>query len=1124
MANNGFGILPSSMNVALNIITHRATENDDDLSGTESINRASVSPSGWAADSWHSMRVDWTIPKGNYAKLAFLWREYDSTDNWQLVDSSVFNCQAHWLEVDDTSNPDSNALRLPGVFSIQGVEEDARASTVTIQIAKAEASGAYDYDSDLDSFGVLRPNRMMEVYTGFNTQGAGNTPADTDWVPMGRYFIDNIRLDRSDTNDILSVSARDTRKKAEQQVNLLFPNVLSYDLAGYDSDAVWDEPMGTMRWVAYDSWTLAEAIRDLLSHSGFTTEQLWAKDAKGNFKIEENDIRLGRSSIFRLKLPVTNKDEDLKYSFQPGAKVLDLVNGLVQEHGYEWGMDASGDAYCREANNPTQYAADASGSAGPITYTSGTWNRTDNIKSLAGVFYDMPSGTGLIDIAPTENFEAYNLIFERQTDPGVITVLTDGAIESGWEDYSIMFDREWFHRDGDFPASGINPTVLEVGRALSDSTHTIQIEASGNIHFGGVELFSRDRENPDITYDKTRVLRLNVDNTDLNIRNDVIIAGAERGTDTDDLIHSRSTDILSMARPSAKNYVGEQKMLIAPNPALTRQDVVDWTSLAVLKRHRTLADIVEYQIPGAPHLELGDCINITDADAGFSASNDFWVNRLQWRTEPGNFTQSVRLSPYKPYPSFKPVLEASAPSGVMTDFVMFKTDGSTLDPDATPSGYFNPAWADRADPIFLQMDFDLWNSSYVTLEVKDAYTNKTQMIQLEDELLEPGQYTYFWNGRWYSREDESQSYSYAPRDPDQDAAWWSWYQDQDDLHRSGKRGRTGYSFIEATYSVADDDTQADVVRATNTDKTTVDYFETQLSRPAAVTVFLDPNWGQPVNATQSDGVPFGGRADVYNDEHTATTEAGKKGFRFNVGHLYEDAKYLIEGWLDLHILVTDSTSQSDNPRLWYYPMRFTAESFSRGRHLWYIADEDTDPWTLQLVSGETDFLPPGQGQGSGYDFLLNPEGLTVFADTSRSAFKTRIAEIGGGFVPPTFKRVPEEIERRAIPFRVGYLDDLNRQFGGGSKVVNASWSFEIDITSINRAGEHTDTHPIGRVYRLEDSSYSSNKHCVFPSSDWDDFNRAGGWASLRNFKYGSVNKNRMVHFTSNNSGIGYAYD
>ena len=1139
--NNSSGIAVASLNESLRIKTHTAPGNEDDLVGqisTPSDHPGAVNQLTWTAGSWHVMRLDWLVRAGAYAKFVLLWKMFYE-DSWELVDSTVINTQSYRLGVDDRTNPDSTAVTLPGVLSIAGVDEVGKTSTITIDIAKVEPSGAYDYDAARDSYGVLRPNRMLEVYTGFNTQGVGNTPALTDWVGAGgfKYFIDNVKLVRVDGNDTLRITARDTRKKAEQQVNLLFPDVLSFDVAGI-KDGIWGEPDGRIRrrLPLYDRWTLANTTRDLLLHSGFSSGQLWAKNEDGTFKITESNIKLGREGILTAgDEESSNIPADAKYSFVPGAKVLDLVNKLAEEHGYDWGMDASGDVFMREANNPVQYAADSSGVGDIMTYV-GDWTRVDNIDSFAGIYTEMDSSTGNIIINPTESFEAYNLIFERFSSAGTVTVKTDGAIVSGFENFQLWFDREWFHYDGVFPASGVNPTILEIGKALTKTTHTITVQTAGgadSVRFGGVELFTRDRENPDITFDKTRVLKLTVDNTDANIRNDVIIAGAEKGQDTNEIIHSRSTDILSMTNINAKNYVGEPKILIAPNPSLTRQDVVDWTSLAVLKRHRTLADIVDYQVPGVPHLELGDCINITDADAGFSADNDFWVRKQAWKVSPGNFTQTVSLNPYKPFPSYRPLVEPAAPTGVVTEFLMSKHPAGVLNPPA----FYDPNLSTDNPPILVKVEFDLWKTTYINLQVRSLIPGpppggvQAHLIP-NQTLLEPGHYTFFWNGRWYDQQGTGTNYTYAPKNPSWDGDQWRDYQNKTDPIEGGRLGNAqiggptfGYSDIHIGWQEVSDETQKGNDTAKNKDDRDLRYFKTSIGRRTTGFIIADT-----VNAKEGDGIEHGGRAEVDTQEDTANS--GLNGVVFTAIHLWDDAKYEFSGSLDLHMFISVDNTIANGGTYYKYPMKFgvirqggniVANSFLSGANLYEITNTSVTPWLSQASTGITELREAGSSQ-----WLIDFNNLELFADgTSISIGRSglgRPADIGTNIIKP---------------YREDYLDHYASLHGGGSKVVSIGWDLVLRVRMVNGAGDTIDTTTNStRSYKLESGNYTSNKHFTLPHEQvingstpaGPNFVNRGTVAQHRRIKNGSLSTEdnhpsmRSVHFTSSDGTIDWSYD
>lgn len=1115
-ASSSSSSYPSALLSGDKVISTTASANADALSGGTWSN-------SWAADSAHTIRLDWTLYKGAYSKCILLWRPVGETD-WRLVDSSVVNTEASLMTVDDTMNPASDALRLPGVMRLQGTHERGRASYATFEVALGEASGAYTYDADTDSFGVLRPNRMVKVYTGYNTNSVGTTPASTDWIQDGTYFIDSVALNRTDGQDVLRVSCRDTRKKAADSLNLLYPNILSYDLAGYNSDGVLLDPDGTLRWVAYDSWTLAKAFRDVLFHAGFSSEQLFAQDSNGNYLIEENSIRLDRGKQYRLKLPQATKQEDLKFAYDPGMALLDIANDLAEKFGYEWGVNYQGNVYFKRANNPNQYAVDDA----TITYASGTWTESDHIKSYKGLEKTISSGTGQISITPSESFRAFNLIFNRLTDTGEISVSVDGSPVTGWQNYDLTSDVEWYWRDGNRPADGVNPSVLEVGRNLADSTHTITIDTTGALSFGGLEVYVEDRTLPDITFANSRVTRLEVENTDQNIRNDVTVAGDEKGVGIDELIYARSIDIKSVTNPASKNYIGTKRPIIYPDPSINRQDVVDYQSLAILKRYRTLADQVNFEIPSAPHLEIGDTIQITDGTSGLTGNN-FWVNQLSWQADPDRLVMTTRLDPYPPYPSYDELDEPSDPTGVVTDFTISRTDGNTLDPafftDNTLSQYVGPdshfgcyigRFSEEDEPVFIQIDFSLWKTSVVTLLIKDATSMSTVAVIADQELMTWGKHTYLWDGKWFDADHST--YRYFPVDPDWDIEedLKKYFNRRDPFKTSGNLGDVsppqasfwtgaGYFIVEMIVTPVFSPETKSVKRAVNADDTSLDRVKVILPKTYPFNV-PQIQLDHPTYSNTELATDIGARYEVYPDEFTPS---GVTGIKYDMSFSGQEVKVSFYGTLDCFVLLSDTADLSANTvDLLVYRQDWDMESIAAGPHLYLITDEVGTPWTKQLVAGETDFLSPGD-----FSFVFDIEGMPL---KNRKFQKIELRRVGTEYRQYSVED-PADFHKRVVPFTSNYLELFNNLYP--DRYVSAAFYLYVTMKAVPRNGIDSVVYSPFE-YKLESSNYASNKHTVYPYAAPFTYEDWGGWAYTTERR---PDLNRKVHFTCYGTP-NYSYD
>lgn len=289
----------------------------------------------------------------------------------------------------------------------------------------------FTFNLDTMSYGILRPNRLVEFSAGYMVNG------QQEYVKRFTGFIENIQPRHSKRSDgtiekTLDVTCLDARVQAVgQPVTKIedmgispLPNDLSYDIAGiFTTDIEPSKANGAIRPPAFDSWNLADVIRTVLTQNGYLSSQLYAKDAHGNFLIEDRGVRLERTPAYphritttysgrtekkewmvrdfqaewKLSLvfgvmgwyqprsrwiPVTETQEiDYLYQFNIDDDPISKLTEVCESYGLQFGQNACGNVYMRYPNNPiikNTHADDADG-GDKASYTSSTL--TDTSKS-----------------------------------------------------------------------------------------------------------------------------------------------------------------------------------------------------------------------------------------------------------------------------------------------------------------------------------------------------------------------------------------------------------------------------------------------------------------------------------------------------------------------------------------------------------------------------------------------------------------------------------------------------------------------------------------------------------------------------------------------------------------------
>ena len=347
------------------------------------------------------------------------------------------------------------------------------------------------YDLATDSFGVLRKGRLIKAYMGYQLDGKPDlvqrfTGLIEDIVPRHAVSGDGA------TSWTLDVTCLDARTLATgvpvTRIEDLplggLPNDLSYDIAQVFPETVAAQgPDGSVRPPAWDRWNLAKVVRTVAYQCGFMSSQLWAKDAHGNFLIEDRDVYLECTPVYpfnvasklgsravaedvvrSLNVGVTNRETlepflsettpsfvwfhahkvwgeyadaiEFPYIFrfnvdtEPWQGLLDIC----QSYGLELGVNTEGNVYVRYPANPKIYNMRASSSDDSgnyvLTHDGNGWTYEDDpyaignevLKSTLEASYMLAirfTGVGIKLILPRTAVGGSRVIVAID-DPGVV--------------------------------------------------------------------------------------------------------------------------------------------------------------------------------------------------------------------------------------------------------------------------------------------------------------------------------------------------------------------------------------------------------------------------------------------------------------------------------------------------------------------------------------------------------------------------------------------------------------------------------------------------------------------------------------------------------------------------------
>jgi len=581
-------------------------------------------------------------------------------------------------------------------------------------------------------------------------------------------------------------------------------------------------------------------------------------------------------------------------------------------------------------------------------------------------------------------------------------------------------------------------------------------------------------------------------------------------------------DAKSVENPASKNYVGERKPFIIPNQQVIRQDVLDFQAQSVLDRYGRIRDIVSVDIKGDPRVEIEDTIQISDSDSGLS-NERFWVNKISHRATPALATTVLRLDPYKPTPSFKSPTEPTSPTSLVSGFNVSRTDGKNLDDSNWANNYYIP-WTDgfnndlegtfsaaltdqRGDPVYLKIQFDLFASSIVTLQIKNVVTNEVVATIFSDQYLSYGHYEKLWDGIAYGKG----TITHFPISPDQNYGDWVKAQERlDPIKGDGETAlqQAGYFFVELAFRPVDTPTDRDVAIASNSDNSS-NYVKSVIVAGQG-TATLTNN-----HTTHGGGTAFGDRNDVYLDEYAGT--GPPVGVRVNLTVDNNPVKIILGGWLDTHVLVTSGDDQGAGTQYYVYRGKVLPESYDKGFHFYYGTDTSTNPWETDILTAETEFLATGS-----YAFVLDPHNMPLNVDDNVPVLGKVLESRAFGSEFVTLRELePDKIPfaDRTFTYRDNYLAHISGMFPNRQVSVGVYYRPEIKvIDAAGRVVVGTSAAP----RRLENELYGTgNSHCVFPSGITGQ--SAGTWAQTRGLGNGVTGDLSTVHFTCAGSPT-YVYD
>src|SRR3990167_5473884 len=310
------------------------------ISDNRSTEINTIAPSGleFLKDTWHQIRIDYT-PSPQKGRIGIYYKEPASSEDFGIekpLTVGVLSVSPSEIQPQTITNIST----INESFAANGVSEISFSVPAT-----THPTGLYTFNDTTLEWGILKKNRLITYKSGYQTASPAR---ETDRLPQWIGFIDDVNLSRQRNQDILTVKCRSLLKRAVEQINLNYPDDLSYDTINLFDFNDFEGPDGFNRPNAYDGWLITDAIRDMLLRAGIDTKYLYARDSDGNLLIEDTGARLDKQGNYSR----AGFDNDpYLYRFEFGEKIYDMAVKVLDGWGYEFRDNSSG-IVLRTTDNP----------------------------------------------------------------------------------------------------------------------------------------------------------------------------------------------------------------------------------------------------------------------------------------------------------------------------------------------------------------------------------------------------------------------------------------------------------------------------------------------------------------------------------------------------------------------------------------------------------------------------------------------------------------------------------------------------------------------------------------------------------------------------------------------------
>lgn len=253
-----------------------------------------------------------------------------------------------------------------------------------------------------------------------------------------------------------------------------------------------------------------------------------------------------------------------------------------------------------------------------------------------------------------------------------------------------------------------------ITNTMPSDSYTLNITPSGNsiFKFEGIEYYTKNIFNPVYQFNSNQdITTLNMEFTDQDLRNEVIVVGQQYGstisnsttTNSPVYIYGRAVDLDSMANINAVNFAGGKRTFVAVEPRIQSQPRLDWMSQSILQMYHNNSRNITLGCVGNPSIQQGDAIGIYSPKVGINTSgnstlyssgllNDnvydtFWVQKITSTISKTNYITNLTVSTYPPVDCWRSALPItkqlvnsfiSQNGSIFSDFVQLTKNSQDL--------------------------------------------------------------------------------------------------------------------------------------------------------------------------------------------------------------------------------------------------------------------------------------------------------------------------------------------------------------------------------------------------------------------------------------------------------------